>query len=123
MVRTRKQVIEDALAGVGVAGGVEFVGVAERLSELVRAVVVSAPAAVRESAQPGTAWQAPVPLGVGSGFGLGLSPLITGLVSLFGGGGSEQPAPLVPFARPAEIHVDAGARGAAPGAVVAVDPA
>jgi hypothetical protein len=42
-------------------------------------------------------------------FGLGLSPLISGLVSLFGGGGgSSQPAPLVPYVAPPAIHLNAG---------------
>lgn len=38
------------------------------------------------------------------GFGLGLSPLISGLMSLFGGGGgSSESAPLVPYIAPAPV--------------------
>ena len=43
------------------------------------------------------------------GFGLGLSPLISGLVSLFGGGGgSAAPAPLVPYIAPLPVNATAG---------------
>jgi hypothetical protein len=49
-------------------------------------------------------------------FGLGLSPLISGLVSLFGGGGSSQPTPLVPFVAPASVHANAGISSASSGA-------
>jgi hypothetical protein len=55
-------------------------------------------------------------------FGLGLSPLISGLVSLFGGGGSSQPTPLVPFVAPASVHGNAGISAASSGAF-AVDTA
>jgi hypothetical protein len=55
-------------------------------------------------------------------FGLGLSPLISGLVSLFGGGGSSQPAPLVPYVAPASIQANAGISSASSGAF-AVDTA
>lgn len=57
------------------------------------------------------------------GFGLGVSPLISGLMSLFGGGESTQPSPLVPFAKPAAVRVDAGISSAAPGETFAVDSA
>ncbi len=53
--------------------------------------------------------------GVGSaiesvlGFGLGLSPLIAGLVSLFGGGGGEQQTTsLVPYVMPPSVSATAG---------------
>jgi hypothetical protein len=39
--------------------------------------------------------------------GLGLAPLIGGLVSLFGGGGEETPAPLVKYALPPAIDFQA----------------
>lgn len=48
------------------------------------------------------------------GFFTGLSPLISGLVSLFGGGGSSQPAAPVPFALPPSVSVSAGFTEAAP---------
>jgi hypothetical protein len=50
------------------------------------------------------------------GFGLGLSPLISGLVSLFGGGGSSQPAPLVPYVAPLPVNAQAGISGSSAGA-------
>ena len=40
--------------------------------------------------------------------GLGLSPLISGLLSLFGGGKKEQLPPLVKFALPAAVSLQAG---------------
>jgi hypothetical protein len=49
-------------------------------------------------------------------FGLGLSPLISGLVSLFGGGGSSQPAPLVPFIKPPSVSATGGISASSPGA-------
>jgi len=55
-------------------------------------------------------------------FGLGLSPLISGLVSLFGGGGSSQPTPLVPFVAPASVQANAGISSGSSGAF-AVDTA
>jgi hypothetical protein len=56
------------------------------------------------------------------GFGLGLSPLISGLVSLFGGGGSSQPAAPVPFIMPLPVQGSAGISASSPGAF-AVDNA
>ncbi|HML15625.1 MAG TPA: hypothetical protein VK419_01315 [Bryobacteraceae bacterium] len=51
------------------------------------------------------------------GFGLGLSPLISGLVSLFGGGGgSSQPAPLVPYVAPLPVSGTAGISASSAGA-------
>jgi len=50
------------------------------------------------------------------GFGLGLSPLISGLVSLFGGGGSSQAAPLVPYVAPLPVNANAGISGSTSGA-------
>lgn len=56
------------------------------------------------------------------GFGLGLSPLISGLVSLFGGGGSASEAPpLVPYLAPAPVNATAGISSAQPGAFAVND--
>jgi len=58
------------------------------------------------------------------GGGLGLSPLITGLIGLFGGGDSSSvPPPLTPYLRPSPIHLDAGFSDAGGGAPFAVDAA
>jgi hypothetical protein len=56
------------------------------------------------------------------GLGLGLSPLITGLISLFGGGGggSQQTAP-VRFALPPAVNVNAGVSEAAPTQAFGID--
>ena len=56
------------------------------------------------------------------GFGLGLSPLISGLASLFGGGGNAEPAPLVPYVAPLPVNATAGISGSTAGAF-AVDTA
>ena len=53
-------------------------------------------------------------------FGLGLSPLISGLVSLFGGGGSSETSPLVPYIAPTPVNLTAGLVGSG---VAAVNPA
>jgi hypothetical protein len=53
------------------------------------------------------------------GFGLGLSPLISGLVSLFGGGGSSQPAPPSPFIMPLPVRANAGISASSPVAFAA----
>lgn len=61
--------------------------------------------------------------GVGSAFGLGLSPLISGLAGLFGGGGdANATAPLVPYIAPPSVSVNAGISGSASG-VFATDTA
>jgi hypothetical protein len=58
----------------------------------------------------------------GFGLGVGLSPLITGLARLFGGGGeASAPPPLVRFALPPAVNVSAGVSDAAPGEAFAVD--
>jgi len=57
------------------------------------------------------------------GPGVLLSPLISGVMRLFGGGGGEgSPPPLMKFALPAAVNVNAGVSSAAPG-VFGVDSA
>jgi hypothetical protein len=54
--------------------------------------------------------------------GLGLSPVISGIASLFGGGGdSGAPPPLVKFALPPAINLSAGVSEANPGSAFGVD--
>jgi hypothetical protein len=56
--------------------------------------------------------------------GLGLSPLISGILSLFGGGdNSSAPAPLVKFALPSSVNVNAGVSAASDGTAFGVDSA
>jgi hypothetical protein len=57
------------------------------------------------------------------GTGLGLSPLLSGVLRLFGGGGGSnaEPAPLVKFELPPSQSVSAGVSQAVPGAAFAVD--
>ncbi|MGH9667011.1 MAG: hypothetical protein ACRD9L_21510, partial [Bryobacteraceae bacterium] len=53
-------------------------------------------------------------------FGGGLSPIITGLTSLFTGGGSSTPQPLTPYVLPRPIQFQAGISGAN-GQIASVD--
>ena len=57
------------------------------------------------------------------GTGLGLSPLLSGVLKLFGGsgGGTSEPSPLVKFELPSARNVSAGISEAVPGSAFAVD--
>jgi hypothetical protein len=56
------------------------------------------------------------------GSGLGLSPLISGIASLFGGGGeTSELAPVVKFALPPSVQAQAGVREASPTEAFGVD--
>lgn len=56
------------------------------------------------------------------GSGLGLSPLISGIASLFGGGGeTSELAPVVKFGLPPAVQLQAGIRESSPGASFGVD--
>jgi len=56
-------------------------------------------------------------------FGLasGLSPLISGLVSLFGGGGGGQTTTVTPYIQPLPVNLTAGFTGSAAGGASGVD--
>lgn len=53
--------------------------------------------------------------------GFGLSPIISGLVSLFGGNSRQTVTPLVPFTLPPSVNYQGGVSGANPGQVSPVD--
>ena len=55
------------------------------------------------------------------GLGSGLSPLISGLVSLFGGGGSSQTTAVTPYIQPLPVNLQAGFSGSAAGGASGVD--
>ncbi len=55
------------------------------------------------------------------GIGSGLSPLISGLVSLFGGGGSGQTTAVTPYIQPLAVDLQAGFRGSTAGGASGVD--
>jgi hypothetical protein len=56
------------------------------------------------------------------GIGSALSPLISGIVSLFGGGGSTSaPAALTPYIAPNKVNVSAGVSDSSPGQAFGVD--
>jgi hypothetical protein len=54
-------------------------------------------------------------------FGSGLSPLISGLIGLFGGGGSSPPAAVTPYIQPLSLNLQAGFSGSAAGGASGVD--
>jgi hypothetical protein len=55
------------------------------------------------------------------GLGSGLSPLISGLVSLFGGGGSSQTTTVTPYIQPLPVNLQAGFNGSTAGGASGVD--
>jgi hypothetical protein len=55
------------------------------------------------------------------GLGSGLSPLISGLVSLFGGGGGGQTTTVTPYIQPLPVNLSAGFTGSAAGSASGVD--
>lgn len=55
------------------------------------------------------------------GLGSGLSPLISGLVSLFGGGGSSPTTAVTPYIQPLPVNLSAGFSGSAAGGGSGVD--
>jgi len=55
------------------------------------------------------------------GLGSGLSPLISGLVSLFGGGGSSPTTAVTPYIQPLPVNLQAGFSGSAAGGASGVD--
>jgi hypothetical protein len=55
------------------------------------------------------------------GLGSGLSPLISGLVSLFGGGGSNQSTAVTPYIQPLPVNLSAGFSGSTAGGASGVD--
>ena len=107
-----------SVAGVlsGVAGNVglsdEIAQLAEQLQQLQaasQASVASIQANSRATASPSSGGSIGSTLLDVFGGGLGLSPLITGIASLFGGGSdSSTPAPLTKFALPPSIQVNGG---------------
>ncbi len=56
------------------------------------------------------------------GLGLGISPIITGIASLFGGGGDDSaPPPLTKYIPPSKVSVNAGISDAFPGQAFGID--
>jgi hypothetical protein len=96
----------------------EIARLADQLQQLQadsRAAVESAQASSRATTGGGSSAGASSGQSIGStlldmfGAGLGLSPLISGIASLFGGGGdSSTPVPLTRFALPPAVQVNGG---------------
>jgi hypothetical protein len=55
------------------------------------------------------------------GFGFGLSPIISGIASLFGGGSSDAPAALTQYIAPGKVNVSAGVSDSFPGQAFGAD--
>ena len=55
------------------------------------------------------------------GLGSGLGPLISGLVGLFGGGGSSQATAVTPYIQPLPINLQAGFSGSSAGGASGVN--
>lgn len=55
------------------------------------------------------------------GLGSGLSPLISGLIGLFGGGGGSQTTTITPSMQPLPVNLTAGFTGSAAGGAAGVD--
>lgn len=132
MATTINEVVTGALAGLQSDGVAEqFVSLTEQLRKLRTANQAAADStkentrAVERSTSVQSSGSTDSTVGrvVQDVFGsvLGLSPLITGLVRLFGGGGgASAPPPLVRFSLPAAVNASAGVSERAPG-VVGVD--
>jgi hypothetical protein len=77
-----------------------------------------------QHAQGGTSTAGTIGQTLSSAFGIGsaISPLISGIVSLFGGGGgSSEPAALTQYVPPSKVNINAGVSDAAPGQAFGVD--
>ncbi len=114
--------ISEMTAIVGsVSLGDEIAAVAETLRDLQREEQAAIAAVKSTPASSGSGGGGSVLGAVENFFGLGLSPLVSGLVSLFGGGDSSPKVdPLVPYIAPPSVNVNAGYSASATG-VFAVD--
>jgi hypothetical protein len=131
---TAKQVVSSSGAALGGSGSSASSGVTDQLSRLAEqmqqlqtvsqseteTVLANTQAVTQNTTQlgssgPSTASKVGSTLESKLGLGLGLSPLITGLLSLFGGGGSgSQAVAPTPFALPPSVSVNAGVSEGAP---------
>jgi hypothetical protein len=96
----------------------------EQLSATNNILTQQAVAYATQSSTTGSSGGGSVLDSIGSvlGGGLGLSSLVTGLMGLFGGGGSTPP-PVTPYVAPLPIQADAGFSNAGGGAPFGVDTA
>lgn len=133
---SRDQVVQSVVASLGASNGslsAQLMTIAQQLQQLqkinqavLETMMANSQAVVQNSSTSGQTGDSTVST-IGKtlesvlGFGLGLSPLISGVMSLFGGGGGSQPAPLVPFLKPASVRVDAGISSSVPGTAFSVD--
>jgi hypothetical protein len=103
-----------AAATIGNVGlSAEIAGLAEQLRQLQAASQAATESAQASSRATSSGGSSSGPIGSTLlevfGGGLGLSPLISGIASLFGGGGDNPvPAPLIHFALAPAVQVDAG---------------
>lgn len=133
--RALHEVVTGALAGVGGSSGVteQFTQLTQQLQQLQtvgqtqRESILANTQAVNQNTtqlgQAGSSASQTAGTLQSFGLGLGLSPLITGLLSLFGGGGgnSSPTAAPVKFSLPPSVGVNAGVSEAAPTSPFGVD--
>jgi len=116
------QVLTRATAPLGGLAGVAAVMEQLRLLEGQFSQLQAGSGSNSKSSSSGGGFSLPGLLGPG----LLLSPLISGVLKLFGGGGDggqSEPSPLLKFALPPAVNVNAGVSRAAPGEVFGVDSA
>ncbi|HEY7338472.1 MAG TPA: hypothetical protein VH639_26535 [Bryobacteraceae bacterium] len=133
--RTVSEVVSAAVPGSAGGSGVadQFAQLAEQFQQLqtvgqaqTESVQANTQAVTQNTTQlgqtgPSTASRVGSTVESMLGLGTGLSPLITGLMSLFGGGGSSQPTELTKFSLPPSISVNAGVSEGAPTQAFGVD--
>jgi hypothetical protein len=112
--------IKSVLGGSAPSGlSEELTSIADVLRQLQaqQQAVMAQPATQPSGASSGASTVSSVVNVIEGVFGLGLGPLISGLVGLFGGGGGQsEPAPLVPYIAPPAVKVSAGISSSATGA-------
>lgn len=131
---TLEQVLSQAVSPLGGTGSLageleQLTGQLQRLQRVNEAALESLRTntqAVRSSSSSPSNGNGATTLGgtilSGLGMGLGITPLISGVMKLFDGGGSSSVlSPLVKFELPSSQSVSAGVSGAVPGAAFAVD--
>lgn len=133
---TISQVLAQATAPLGGASAIGLVTQMERLTgqlQQLQSVNQAALESTRSNTQA-VQWSTAIPSSTSGrsaggtilgalGTGLGLSPLLSGVLKLFGGsgGGTSEPSPLVKFELPSARNVNAGISEAVPGSAFAVD--
>jgi hypothetical protein len=124
---TVNEVLEGALVPFGVGTDGTLAKQMERMSQELSLLNTSLAGPVVQQATEGSKSEATrdsavVPVLAGVAAGIGLTPFITGIASLFGGGGEKNELPpLVEFALPESARVNAGVSERVPGGPFLID--